>query len=317
MLLFSTVLVVGQDKRPVPPQRSVSKLSAMIDRARPSVVKITAYFGPPMSINEGTGTGFFVNARGIVVTAKHVISSQPHTPCDTSPVRPSQPPDFHATAKPIQASKILIGIPEAPMHVGGVTMTGSFRDTPARVLACDDVHDIAVLEPQGNPITMSFPPMVRVEGKEIPAQPSKRGPAVLSAKAFRDGDPVFTSGYPLTNSTLVTTSGYIASSAPIGVNEQTGKFEDAYWADIHVNPGNSGGPAFSLESGAVLGMILSYQNAPVFLDDGHSPACFPWQAPNQPAVSRCLEFNSGIAGIMPVEFIRRLLHTNKVEFEEH
>ncbi len=69
----------------------------------------------------------------------------------------------------------------------------------------------------------------------------------------------------MSNFTLITTSGYIASSAPIEVNEQTGKFDDVYWADLHVNPGNSGGPAFSLETGAVLGIVLAYQGAPVFL----------------------------------------------------
>jgi S1-C subfamily serine protease len=99
------------------------------------------------------------------------------------------------------------------------------------------------------------------------------------------------------------------------VDEQTGKFEDVYWADIHVNPGNSGGPAFSLETGAVLGMVLAYQDAPVFFDD-QSPAFLPAYTPDQQVIRKYLESNSGIARIIPVEFIVRLLRDSKVKFVE-
>ena len=98
------------------------------------------------------------------------------------------------------------------------------------------------------------------------------------------------------------------------MDEQTGKFEDVYWADIHVNPGNSGGPAFSLEAGTVIGMILAYQNAPVFFDDDHSRAFLPMQTADNRVVPKYLDSNSGIAEIIPVEFIERLLRNNKVRF---
>jgi S1-C subfamily serine protease len=288
----------------------------MIDRIRPSVVKITSFYGMPQ-VGRGpeTGTGFIVSSDGIVVTAKHVISHHSDAPCDTSPLKPLQPPSFGANAPtPVQATMILVGLPESPQHVGPVASSGNFRGIRARVLACDDAHDIAVLEPQENPLTgKGLRPLIESKEHPIPGPPERRSSATLSSREFRDGDPVFTSGYPLSNFTLITTSGYIASSAPIEVNEQTGKFDDVYWADLHVNPGNSGGPAFSLETGAVLGIVLAYQGAPVFLDDG-SQACFPSQAPDQRA--KCLESNSGIARIIPVEFIKRLLRANKVTFVE-
>ena len=320
LILCSVAVVAGQVKGSSPPGRDGPKLSTMIDRVRPSVVQILAFFGPPIGGNGETGTGFFVSPDGIVVTAKHVISSQPNTPCDTSPLKPQEPPKFDTTQpKPVQASKILIQLPQVPQHVGSVTVIGNFVGVRARVLACDDKHDIAVLEPEQNPLTMtdkSLPPLVEsaTGDKKIPSQTEKREPAILSARAFRDGDPVFTSGYPLTNMTLITTSGHIASSAPVGVNEQTGKFEDVYWADIHVNPGNSGGPAFSLEAGTVIGMILAYQTAPVVFDDDHSRAFLPVQTPDHQVVPKYLDSNSGLAEIMPVEFIERLLRDSKVKF---
>ncbi len=318
ILLFCSVLTAaGQAKRPIPQQREVPKLSTMIDRVRPSVVQILSFFGPTIADSE-TGTGFFVSPNGIVVTAKHVISSQPNIPCDTSPLKQQQAPEVSMPEpKPVQASKIIIELPQVPQHLGHVTIMASFIGVRARVLACDDKHDIAVLEPERNPLTMSdqtFPPLVETGDKKILAQSGKREAAILSATAFRDGDPVFTSGYPLGNTTLITTSGYIASSAPIGVNEQTGKFEDVYWADINVNPGDSGGPAFSLETGTVLGMILAVQFAPVLFEDDHSKAFLPAQTPNHQVIARYLGSNSGITEIIPVEFVERLLLDNKLKF---
>jgi S1-C subfamily serine protease len=85
-------------------------------------------------------------------------------------------------------------------------------------------------------------------------------------------------------------------------------------ADIHVNPGNSGGPAFSLEAGTVVGMVRAYQNAPVVFDDDHSRAFLPVQTPDKQVFPKYLDSNSGIAEIIPVEFIERLLRDKKVKF---
>jgi S1-C subfamily serine protease len=323
LISCSVAMAAGQSKRSSPPQHDGPKLSTMIDRVRPSVVQIISYFGMTIEENKGTGTGFFVSPSGIVLTAKHVISSQPNTPCDTSPLKPPQPPPrvIPPGPKSVQASTIFIALPQMSVYAEHIANLTPFRTVPARVLACDDKHDIALLEPEPNPLTISdntMPPYAKVLDKPIFTHSEKRGPAVLSASAFRDGDPIFTSGYPLKNATLITTSGYIASSAPVGVDEQTGKFEDVYWADIHVNPGNSGGPAFSLETGAVLGMVRAYQNAPVIFDDDHSKAFLPAQRPGQQAIQqvvpRYLDSNSGIAEIIPVEFIERLLRDNNVKF---
>jgi S1-C subfamily serine protease len=325
LISCSLTTVAGQ---PGAPQRGGPKLSTMIDRVRPSVVQIISFYDPSTGLDKGTGTGFFVSPDGIVVTAKHVITSKTITPCDTSPLKPYQPPQPiqlpqfgipqpPPPPKPVQAIKILIAWPQESQRLGNVNLVSNFATVRARVLACDDKHDIAVLEPERNPLSLSnqtTPPMLKMGDKSILVQSEKLRPSVLSSNAFRDGDPIFTSGYPLENATLITTSGSIASSKPVGVDEVTGKFEDVYLADIHVNPGNSGGPAFSLEAGTVIGMVRAYQPAPDVFDDDHSRAFLPAQTPDHRVVPRYLDSNSGIGEIIPVEFIVRLLHDNKVKF---
>jgi S1-C subfamily serine protease len=60
-----------------PQQRSSPKsdrsLAAMIDKVRSSVVRIQD--------SQGSGTGFFINGDGLVVTANHVISNDLNRPC--------------------------------------------------------------------------------------------------------------------------------------------------------------------------------------------------------------------------------------------
>ena len=190
LMLWSVAILVGQAKRPGSAQRDGPKLS--IDRQSKAIGRPSpSYFGAPFSENKETGTGFFVGPDGIVVTAKHVIVSRPNVPCDTSPLKPPQPPQPPQFGKPepksVQASKILIAWPQVSQHVEGLTIMSSFVGVRARVLACDDKHDIAVLEPEHNPLT--FPdkattPFAKLGDKTVFMQSEKRGPAVLSANVF-------------------------------------------------------------------------------------------------------------------------------------
>jgi S1-C subfamily serine protease len=322
LLLCSTELLLGQSLFHARPN-----LSQLIDKTRPSVVQVVSYFGVQRESNKEHGTGFFVDSNGIVVTAKHVISHGPSVPCDTSPLKPLQPfrplpfpprlPDLSKPEdKPIQASTIWIAWPQESQHVGNVTIINNFRQVRARVSSCDDKHDIAILEPEQNPLTFSDTkgvPFIKTPTSSIFLKSQKRASATLGSKAFRDGDPIFTSGYPLSNNTLITTSGYIASSAPVGIDETTGKFEDVYWADIHINPGNSGGPAFSLENGTVIGIVLAVQLAPTNFNEAGAPQAYTLERAQQnqnQVIQRYIVANAGIAEIIPIEFARRLLRTN-------
>jgi S1-C subfamily serine protease len=77
-------------------------------------------------------------------------------------------------------------------------------------------------------------------------------PARLSAELPADGEAIAISGYPLEAPSLTTTSGHIATNW--AHFDMRGALVHQYFGDITVNPGNSGGPAYRLSDGAVIGV---------------------------------------------------------------
>jgi S1-C subfamily serine protease len=263
----------------------------MIDKARPSVVRIQD--------SQGSGTGFFINADGLVVTAKHVISNDLSRPCLPSESNTSL------------ATRISIYVPAPRIEVEGFHVGNVLEGFPATVVACDDKHDIAVLKAEPNPFTpmRGGVPLVRSRNVNID-HPSFTPPSAVmfSSKHFRDGDPIFMPGYPLTNLTLVTSSGYVASSAPLDLDEASGKFFDVYLADMRSNFGNSGGPVFAQADGTLMGMADQVQLAPV---SGATDSQF------KQAVSIdgfWLKANAGISVLIPAIHIRELLQAKGLHF---
>jgi hypothetical protein len=182
VLLF--LLIYGSayaQKRVVPPKspqpRTVQpspSLPELIDLVRPSVVRIQTEFG--------SGTGFFINEEGVVLTANHVVSS----------------PSAQATQIKIQWA-----IPPTTLPGGGA-ITGSFNGTLATIVDVDVDHDIAILKPLQNPLGAGSSKDILIGSLNLSA---KKGSALISADHFRDGVPVFVSGYPLSFPVLITTSG--------------------------------------------------------------------------------------------------------------
>jgi len=83
---------------------------------------------------------------------------------------------------------------------------------------------------------------------------------------------------------------------------------DFYIGDMHVNPGNSGGPVYSVEQGKVIGVCVAAALAPVVYGDGnHEPA----SAGNRPLFS-----NSGLSVVIPVRYVIDLLKKNNVKSGE-
>jgi S1-C subfamily serine protease len=82
----------------------------------------------------------------------------------------------------------------------------------------------------------------------------------------RDGDGVFTCGFPMNAVALTTTSGAVATTWAVETlyNARHHGLPDAtevYHLDLAVNGGNSGGPVFALNNGHLIGMVLENHSA--------------------------------------------------------
>lgn len=249
-------------------------LVEQIENARAAVVQVIARFDNGTS----SGTGFFVNADGVVITARHVV-------------RPS------GAGQP-RHIEVGLALPERDEMAHGLTaqMAGNFQGIDAVVLAEDATHDIVVLRTLANPFKGQLHRVV-VFGNTLPRP--KVSFAILDPHRLRDGEGIFISGYPLGMPVLITTSGFIASSTEMPMDE-TSKLEGVYWADIHANHGNSGGPVFSRASGAVIGMQRAIRLTNV---EGQ-----------EKTTAHPLAYNSGIAEVIPATYIAALLDSQHIHY---
>jgi len=245
--------------------------------------------------NVSSGTGFFINRNGDVVTANHVI----------------HPPGMIGEPTEI---KILVRIPTIQSQQ--LTMLSSFTGHRAVVKATDLTHDIVVLGIVGtSPFTK---PTVIVHTPQNDLV-EKLDVSKLSEPLPKDGQSIFISGYPLSLPTLITTSGFIASSDPIAFEGELPHMQvsDVLWADIQANHGNSGGPVFSATNGDVVGMVVSVKVAPVEFTDGTQapPLGVQWVDKDH-SVLHPIGYNAGIAIIIPTKYITALLRSQNIPFND-
>jgi S1-C subfamily serine protease len=268
-------------KKQAPQQLS---LSDEIDRIRACVARVVATFPQDPKTHQdrwSAGTGFFIDSSH-VVTADHVIH----------PKGIAEEPDSVSVT--------------APIPTNGHQIVGMNAGYPATAIGRDQDHDIALLEAKNTQIAMAM----------IGSHIYYVGACNLDDHLLHDGESVFTSGFPLGLPYMITTSGAIASSDPIGFtggNQEDVK--DTYWVDIHVNEGNSGGPLFSRTSGSVVGMVDAYEFAPVRYETGENVKVEA-TLPNGQKVPLSLENNSGIGLVVPSEYIVALLKNKKIDYNK-
>jgi S1-C subfamily serine protease len=267
-------------------------LTEMIQQVRDCIVRIEVNF--PDGVRS-VGTGFFVNTDGLVLTARHVIY----------PVGEAHPPD-----------RIRAEVRIPTFQYGKAAIAASWVDFPSSVVATDNAHDLALLKPtQGTP----FPEigMIRTPTQHVTVKPLV---GKLASQILRDGEPIFTSGYPLDLPILITTSGFIASSDPMTYDFAAQSLLDIYWADMQVNPGNSGGPLFSLESGKVIGMVLMFLNTQVVFADNTPGQANGIAKITDPLVLHPLAANSGLSIILSskhlVDFLKSITPPIRYEVDE-
>ncbi len=234
---------------------AAAALPDVIDRIRPAIVGVGTSYPPRQPIggeraDRLLGTGFVVADGHLIVTNYHVL-----------------PKKLDKDKNQVLA-----------------VFSGRGRDAighPARVVAEDVFHDLALLEIDSGPLP------VLVLGDD---------------NTVREGSPIAFTGFPI-GAVLglfpVTHTGIVSSITPVARTADAAKDLsapqlrrmrdpfDVFQLDAIAYPGNSGSPVYHLDSGQVIGVVNS-----VFVQESKESA---------------LERPSGITYAIPVTWVRKLL----------
>lgn len=234
------------------------RLQHVIDGIRGSVVQMTyTISGLPRDtlvelgadgavFSRPFGSGFIISEEGHAVTAGHVLDGMA---------------EFAAQYNAEGQHFMGVGLAFPNEEGDGVGRRGTFRCFRFEVVGTDERNDLALLRLEDNPFRLPEAQRTSSVGQIL-----KPSVVCLNTTRPHDGAPAAVSGYPLDQATLVTTAGHVASAWSVDIKNQlipdgAGGYlptdiADRYLADIQTNPGNSGGPAYSVETGAVLGVLV-------------------------------------------------------------
>ena len=195
-------------------------LPELIDQIKPSVVVVGTYVKTRSPAYIMRGTGFVVGSGTLIATNLHVVP---------------------------EALDVANG--ETLMVLAFTGRAGTLQ-RPAKIVASDKTHDVALLRIEGPPLQA----MVLQESGRV-----------------REGQEVAFTGFPIGSAlglSPVTHRGIISAITPVvlpgatanQLNEKaikrlkSGPFE-VYQLDGTAYPGNSGGPLFEVEKGEVIGIV--------------------------------------------------------------
>src|SRR6266852_1931270 len=289
-------------------RQKAMNLPGAFEYLRPSVVQMVlsldqpsgsaaAIFGGKLFLNLALGTGFFVNEDGYVVTARHVVKAFENLQIEAR-------------------KRLFVGMAGPDMeNLHGISIRGNFTQLEFDIVDEDARHDLILLKLKRNPFKGETGIFMQAGDKKIDWLHKA---AILSPDRPRDGEAVAVSGYPLSSTVLVTTSGNLASSWSYEIQEiqvpsapawfRMPDVADSYLADVRVNGGNSGGPVYSVESSRVIGVCVSFHTAPVQYGNG-----------NQEPVTiggRPLLYNSGLSDVVPIRYVIDMLKKHNLKWVE-
>lgn len=273
-------------------------LPDIIDSVRPSIVQITytvfdlpeaerRRLGVSMVLSRPLGTGFFVNDEAYIVTAQHVVEAT------------------RGLDGQFPLGRVGLGIGLA--YENTENMRSNFNVIGFDLVAEDKRHDLALLKMKANPFEGAAGGGIVIG--DTPLQPLYGVPTCRTARP-RDGDPIAVSGYPLGESVLVTNHGVVASSWGVTVDEVAHptlsgvtlpEVRDVYLGDVQSNPGNSGGPVYSTDDGAIVGVLVAGRLTRVTVGD-------------QPAIigGLPLQADAGLSIIVPIKYACEMLEQHNV-----
>jgi len=274
--------------------------SDLIANMKSAVIQISYRVDPPVPNGAGiAGTGFLVSKDGYALTAAHVITQTKNL----------------AQASGAKSVQFVAGVSLDTSSVPKMNFQGSFREIPCTVVDIDEAHDIAILKLSQNSFSPLFESGFVVGDKELPLRAQT---VRLEAELPPEGKELLVSGYPLTVPTLVTQQGTVASLSFTSIEiERPGappwfkipEVADLIFADIVVNPGNSGGPFYLSDTGNVVGICHGNLPSPVRLQNG---GIVQMQIGGS---SQTLMQNSGLAIVLPIKYGIALLDKNKISYE--
>jgi hypothetical protein len=148
--------------------------------------------------------------------------------------------------------------------------------------------------------------------------------ATLDTATPREGSPLAVSGYPFAMNSLITNSGCLACAffptfaddpdpvPPKPEPDERGvrmveivtpgpPSANQFLADLEVNGGNSGGPVYLIETGAVIGVCIATRTAAV--TRGGEPAVLEGQM---------LGYSSGLTVVVPAVYVAAMLRERRV-----
>ena len=243
------------------------RLTRVIGQIKSSIVQIQAELKDNNNVIGivPAGTGFIVE-NDLAITALHVIK---------------------AISK--ANGRMLIGVALNDDPSGRIKIRGSFILSHAEVVKIDEMNDIALLQLTGG---KKF--NLLTSGISIGDNPH---PVTIDTVDFdidlpENGELIATSGYPLSEPQLVTSSGIIAS------NWTLEEGQERFLADMTINRGNSGGPVYLHKNGKVIGVSCAYRSAALSDSSGDIN-------------SDGLTHNSGLSLVVPAEYVVRLIDSYK------
>jgi S1-C subfamily serine protease len=244
-------------------------LPGAIEAIRPSVVQVLLR-SRSRGIQAVIGTAFIVHEKGYALTARHV----------------TQDNQAQLISQGVTDGEFLIGLAQPNTE----NMRGNF--TIVRGIVVEDPrHDVALLRLEPNPFEGWVTSGIVIGDRAVPLLY-----AVAPTRTVRpqDGEPIAVSGYPLSEPVMITTSGAIATAwgldiapmpmpgGPPGITVPDVK--DSYLGDVAVNPGNSGGPVYSIVDAVVIGVCVAFRTA------------------SGSVAGQAFLYNSGLSLIVPIQY---------------
>lgn len=278
-------------------------LSQAVDNVRPSIVQISLTANEVLDdsrkivaqqlLRIPLGTGFIVSSEGYVITADHVIK---HGRKLISEIQ-------------ARSKRILVGLALPNTE----TMRGNFTNVIPHLVDTDDLHDLALMKLDKNPFKGEVRSGFVINDKEIPLL---LGTVTFNRKRPKDGAAIGISGYPLGQPVLITNAGYMATVWSFDIQEvnipgapewyRKTEVADTYLADVEANPGNSGGPIYLAENGAVIGVCVGSRLAPVRNQQGDTVSIGEQR----------LLYSSGLTEVVSAKYVIDLLKKNNVDYSE-